>query len=159
MLEPRHLIRFPIKTATHTDRGEYTVSKQSTCASPAQARVLSHSLSLSLPPFSHIPLPHTRLKCRIVVCLVLLLCAVQKKTFLIKILNLHMLLPDAGNALANSRGNSPLSLSLCPPLRPDVFGVAFGYLWQELLLPPEVVTSREQRQEQGEAACGAAAGG
>lgn len=32
-----------------------------------------------------------------------------------------MLLPDAGNALANSRGNSPLSLSLPVPLSGQTF--------------------------------------
>lgn len=58
-----------------------------------------------------------------------------------------MLLPDAGNA-ANSRGNSPppsppLSFSHSPQARR--FGVAFGYLWQELLLPPEVVTRQQQQ--------------
>lgn len=52
-----------------------------------------------------------------------------------------MLLPDAGNA-ANSRGNSP-PLFLSPQARR--FGVAFGYLWQELLLPPEVVTRQQQQ--------------
>lgn len=52
-----------------------------------------------------------------------------------------MLLPDAGNA-ANSRGNSaPLFLTL----QARRFGVAFGYLWQELLLPPEVVTRQQQQ--------------
>lgn len=52
-----------------------------------------------------------------------------------------MLLPDAGNA-ANSRGNSPLPLSLSAG---QTFWVAFGYLWQELLLPPEVVTRQQQQ--------------
>lgn len=134
MLEPRHLIRFPIKTQRHTHRGS---TQQTTCPS-LTSLPLYPSLRASPLPFT----AHTRLKCGIVVCLVLLLCAVQKN-FFNKNIKFAYVAPRRWQRSKLSWQLSP-SLSHSPQARR--FGVAFGYLWQELLLPPEVVTRQQQRQ-------------
>lgn len=133
MLEPRHLIRFPIKTQQHTQSER-----------PTNHLSLSHfspSLSGHRYPFT----AHTRLKCGSVVCLVLLLCAVQKNFFNKNIKFAYVALRRwQRSKLSWQLAPPPLSLSHSPQARR--FGVAFGYLWQELFLPPEVVTRQQQRQ-------------
>lgn len=120
-------------TATHTHRGS---TQQTTCPS-LTSLPLYPSLRASPLPFT----AHTRLKCGIVVCLVLLLCAVQKN-FFNKNIKFAYVAPRRWQRSKLSWQLSP-SLSLSPQARR--FGVAFGYLWQELLLPPEVVTRQQQQ--------------
>lgn len=120
-------------TATHTE------------GAPNKPLVPLSLLSLSILSVRASPLPftaHTRLKYGIVVCLVLLLCAVQKN-FFNKNIKFAYVAPRRWQRSKLSWQLSP-SLSHSPQARR--FGVAFGYLWQELLLPPEVVTRQQQRQ-------------
>lgn len=120
-------------TATHTHRGS---TQRTTCPS-LTSLPLHPSLRASPLPFT----AHTRLKCGIVVCLVLLLCAVQKN-FFNKNIKFAYVAPRRWQRSKLSWQLSP-SLSHSPQARR--FGVAFGYLWQELLLPPEVVTRQQQQ--------------
>lgn len=127
-------------TATHTHRGS---TQQTTCPSLT---------SLPLHPFLRAsPLPctaHTRLKCGIVVCLVLLLCAVQKN-FFNKNIKFAYVAPRRWQ-------RSKLSWQLSPSLSLSAGQTFWGCLWLPVAGTAFAAGSGNQAAA-AEVACGAKA--